>query len=71
MNLTCEDCHVPCGMRLGEFHSLVTQLGEEYTMPEPTVAQIQTQNEPCAKPKLDLSRSTLDREQQTQLETLI
>lgn len=71
MNLTCEDCHVPCGTRLGEFHSLVTQPGEEYTMPEPTVAQIQTQSEPCPKPKLDLSRSTLDREQQIQLETLI
>ncbi len=63
MNPTSEDCHVPCGTRLGEFHSLVTQPGEEFTMLESTVAQIQTQMEPCPKPKVDLSPSALNREE--------
>ncbi len=71
MNPTNEDCHVPCGTRLGEFHSLVTQPGEEFTMLEFTVAQIQTQMEPCPNPKVDLSQSALNREEQTQLESLI
>ncbi|KAI2645882.1 Retrovirus-related Pol polyprotein [Labeo rohita] len=71
MNPTNEDCHVPCGTRLGEFHSLVTQPGEEFTIQEPTVAQIQTQMDPCPKSKVDLSQSALDSEEQAQLETLI
>ncbi len=71
MNPTNEDCHVPCGTRLGEFHSLVTQPGEEFTMLESTVAQIQTGIEPCPKPKVDLRQSVLNREEQTQLESLI
>jgi len=71
MHPTCEDFHVPCGTRLGDFHSLVSQPGEEYTMLEPTVAQIQTKIEPCPKPKVDLGQSALDREQQTQQETMI
>ncbi len=71
MNPTNEDCHVPCGTRLGEFHSLVTQPGEEFTMLESTVAQIQTGIEPCTKPKVDLRQSALNREEQTQLESLI
>jgi len=54
-----------------DFHSLVSQPGEEYTMLEPTVAQIQTKIEPCPKPKVDLGQSALDREQQTQQETMI
>lgn len=40
-------------------------------MSEPTVAQIQTQSELCPRPKVDLSQSAVDREKQTQLETLI
>ncbi len=68
---TNEDCHVPCGTRLGEFHSLVTQPGEEFTMLESTVPQIKTGIEPCPKPKVDLGQSALNREEQSQLESLI
>lgn len=71
MNPTSEDFHVPCGTRLGDFHSLVSQQCEEYTMLEQTVAQIKTQTEPCPKPKVDLNQSALDKEQQTELETMI
>ncbi|KAL0197560.1 hypothetical protein M9458_006100, partial [Cirrhinus mrigala] len=71
MNLTNEDCHVPCGTMLGEVHSLVTQPGEEFTIQEPTVAQIQTHMDPCPKSKVDLSQSALNSEEQSQLETLI
>lgn len=71
MNPTGEDCHVPCGTRLGEFHSLVAQPREEYTMSEPRVAHIQASFEPPPKPKIDLSQSALKSEQQAQLEALI
>lgn len=37
---------VHCGMRQGEFHSLVAQQGEEYTMSEPNVAHIQAETKP-------------------------
>ncbi|KAL0154104.1 hypothetical protein M9458_050563, partial [Cirrhinus mrigala] len=60
MNPTNEDCHVPCGTRLGEFNSLVTQPGEEFKIQEPTVAQIQTEMDPCPKSKVDLSQSALN-----------
>ncbi|KAL1260721.1 hypothetical protein QQF64_008548 [Cirrhinus molitorella] len=59
------------GSRPGEFHSLVTQPNEEFTILEPIVAQIQTQMDSSPKPKVDLSQSTLTREEQNQLESLI
>lgn len=71
MNPTDEDCQVPCGTRLGEFHSLVAQPGEEYTMAEPTVARIQAQIKSDPKPKIDLSQSALKGDQRAQLEALI
>lgn len=56
MNMTGEDCHVPSGTRLREFHFLVAQPGEGYTT---TVAHIQAQIEPGPRPKTDPSQSAL------------
>lgn len=57
MNPTNDDCYVPCHTRLGVVHYLVSQKGEEYSMVEPTVAQVQTQVHPQSLPKVDLSVS--------------
>lgn len=69
MNPTTEDCHVPGDRFLGEFHSVVNQSGEEFSLVEATVANLHAQ--PVTFPKVDFSQTALDGEQKQELESLI
>ncbi|KAL7886004.1 hypothetical protein AOLI_G00062990 [Acnodon oligacanthus] len=71
MNPMYEDCHVLRDTRIGEFHSLVHQTGEEFCIAEATVAEIQSETLSRPLPKVNLGNSALDPEQQQQLETLL
>lgn len=72
MNPTQDDCYVSGSTRLGDFHSLVQQKGEEFSLIDASVAQVQSQAElHSAQLPVELNHTVLNKEQIQQLESLL